>query len=156
MDIIKNNNEEIQFIINYNDNKFIIHYAACDLYWTMINYNLNNEFVVTKDDHLFYSLLDNLFIKLIDLNLLNNDCFTWISEAYGLKKNNNQLTILKNNDSYIIKFYQNPNKMFQRKDVCAICFCLSGSNYQEIANYFSLMFHELNDKIKTSNKILKK
>ena len=157
MNIIRQeHNDKTEFIINYNNNKFIIHYAGCDLYWTMIDYQKDNKFIVTKDDYIFYLLLNNLFNKLNSLNLLNNNCFVWESEAYGIKENNNKLIISKINEEYIINFYQNPNKPFQRKDICAICFCLSGSSYQEIANYFSLMFHELNDNIKQKTKILQK
>lgn len=132
---------------NEDGNTIIIHYAGGDLYWTMLNYNKDNEFIVTKDDKLLFSQLEKIFkeIKKYDKftpKLLNDNCFEWISEAYGLEEESNKLTITKYDDKFIIKFYQNPNNPFNNKDICAICFCLSGSRNQNIATAFSIMFQE--------------
>lgn len=153
---------------NEDGNAFIIHYAGCDLYWTMLNYNKANEFIVTKDDKLLFSQLKKIFkeIKKYDKftpKLLNDNCFEWISEAYGLEEESNKLTITKYDDKFIIKFYQNPNNPFNNKDICAICFCLSGSKNQNIATVFSIMFQqyiltsasEHNEEIKHKTKTLK-
>jgi len=150
MNILKN---EISYhryeliLSNELNDKFLIHFAGGDLYWTMLDYHDNNEFVITKNDKILYEWIENLFIEIADKEryseLLKNNTFQWSSEAYGLLENANRLTILKDFDKYIIKFYQNPTKMVFRKDICTVCFCLSGSRYQDIANMFSYMFYTL-------------
>lgn len=134
-------------IKNKNNEIFIIHYLAGDLYWTMVSYNESNEFIITKQDEIIYSLIDELFKKIKDNDntydkLLNDDIFEWKSESYGLEEEQNKLTIERENHAYRIKFYQNLNNKFLRKDICSICFCLSGSKNQKIANDFSMLYHE--------------
>ena len=153
MKIVKNN-YEIN-LTNEKNNEFIIHFAAGDLYWTMVDYYVDNEFGITKDDDLLFKQFENLFLEIKKHDnpynkLLNNDCFEWISEAYGLMEDANRLIILKDNDNFIIKFFQNPKKVF-RKDICTICFCLSGSKNQDIANLFSYMLHEMIQYIEIDN-----
>lgn len=147
MDII--NKDDAYELILTNDNKdtFIIHYAAGDLYWTMFDYYDDNEFIISKEDEILFYLMNNIFnqINSYKTGLINNNSFEWISEAYGMCEDANRLTIIKENDKFIIKFYQNPNKYVFRKDMCAICFCLSGSKYQDIANAFSLMLYDYID-----------
>lgn len=150
MNITITNLNEYQYRLtleNENGNTFIINYAGGDLYWVMLNYYKDNQFIVTKDDKLLFFQFKKIFkeIKKYDKStpkLLNDNCFEWISEAYGLEEEANNLTITKYDDKFIIKFYQNPNNPFINKDMCAICFCLSGSRNQNIATAFSIMFQE--------------
>ena len=139
--VIKENKEEYNgiTIASNNGEQFKIHYAGGDLYWTMEHYHGDNEFIVEKKDLEFYLELDRIF-KLIgdDIGFIE-----WYSEAYGELKNANKLVISKIDEGFSIKFKQNPNRLFNRKDICAICFCLSGSKYQEIANEFSIMYYSL-------------
>ena len=135
-------------IVNQKGEQFKIHYAGGDLYWTMVDYCGDNEFVVERRDSLFYEELEIIF------NLIGNErsSMEWVSEAYGEKENANKLLISRDGDEFRIKFYQNPNRMFARKDLCAICFCLSGSDYQHVANEFSLMFYRLFNKCKINKR----
>ena len=162
MEIIKCKNGESSELVLINElgDKFIIHYAGLDLYFTMLDYKEENKFIIRQNDELFLEF-ENLFqeIKNHDKQipkLINNDCFTWISESYGIYENQNKLNILKEDDKFIIKFYQNPNREFIRKDICPICFCLSGSKNQNVANLFSIMFQELIILLNSKTKILNK
>lgn len=163
MNIIKNKtseNKDELILINESGNKFIIHYAGGDLYWTMLDYCYDNQFCVTGKEELLFSQLENLFCEIeCDKNLvsklLKDNCFEWISEAYGVPEESHKLTILKDKDKFTIKFFQNHNKRFYRRDVCAICFCLNGSKYQDVANKFSLMFYEYIEADNNKTKILK-
>lgn len=167
MNITITNLNEYQYRLtlgNEDGNTFIIHYAGGDLYWVMLNYHKDNQFIVTKDDKILFSQLTQLFkeIKKYDKStpkLLNDNCFKWISEAYGLEEESNNLTITKYDDKFIIKFYQNSNNPFNNKDICAICFCLSGSRNQNITTAFSVMFQQYlltsTSKIKHKTKTLK-
>ena len=161
MKIIKNIIDEYKYeIILTNDvgNKFKMHYAGGDLYWTMLNYCENNSFYISEND-LLYVQLKQLFDKIEQNNqyckLLNNNCFEWISEAYGIPEESNKLIIIKNNNSFIIKFFQNPNRKFNIKDICSVCFCLSGSRYQDIAAEFSMMFYNLKEYENCKTKVLR-
>jgi hypothetical protein len=144
--VIRENNDNCDELLVVNDqgNVFRIHYAGGDLYWTMIDYVKDNEFVVGKEDFDFYKGLENIFSLLGD----SISCFEWFSESYGEKENANKLFINKIDKGFCIKFFQNPNRDINRKDICSICFCLSGSRCQNIANEFSLMFHRLSSKCK--------
>jgi len=161
MEIIKNevgNLKDLEFI-NENDQKFKIHYAGGDLYWTMLNYNDTNEFIINNNNKV-YLQLEELFRKIEEndltyLKLLNENCFKWESEAYGITEEANKLFIIKENDKFIIKFYKNPNGRFNVNGLCPICFCLSGSRNQKIANAFSIMFKQTIEEIDQKTKILK-
>ena len=126
-------------VSNDKGEQFKIHYAGGDLYWVMVDYFENNEFIIDKKDIYFYEELERIF------SLLESDYsyIEWSSEAYGELENANRLIIAKIDGGYSIRFYQNPNRVFNRKDICAICFCLSGSKHQDIANEFSSMFYRL-------------
>lgn len=161
MKIYKNINTDNKYeIIFENDEKeiFKIHYGGADLYWTMINYRDGNKFQVAETDKMIYYQLQELF-KEIENNdfpynkTLNNNCFEWLSEAYGIPEEAHKLLITKNEDSFIIEFIRNPNN-FLSSDFCPICFCLNGSRNSSIASAFSLMFlqYKSNNKIKTLNR----
>jgi len=150
MTILKNNSKERKneiVLIDNEDKKIVIHYAGGDLYWTMLNYNSDNIFYITKNEKELYFEMEELFeaIKLNDniyFKLLNNNTFEWISEAYGTVEEQNKLTITKEENTYIIKFYQNPNRL-GNKNLCPICFCLSGSRNLMIVGAFSKMYHNI-------------
>ena len=137
-------------IINNENNFFEICYGGSDLYFAMNNYNddneLDNQFIIDKEN-ILYDYLKILF----KTYLQGKNKLEWYSEAYGLIENQNRLIITQDDDKYIISFWQNKNNPFNLKGTCYICFCLSGSNNQEIANYFSNMLNEL-----TNKKTLKK
>lgn len=135
-------------VSNDNGEQFRIHYAGGDLYWTMTDYKKDNEFVVEKKDICFYEEMENIF-KLIGEDF---DYIEWCSEAYGELENANKLLISREDEKFIIKFYHNPNRLFNRKDICAICFCLSGSNKQDIANEFSSMFYRVCSKVNSKKR----
>ncbi len=149
MNIIKNRiNEYVSELVLEDDNgsKFIMHYAGGDLYWTMVDYYDNNIFCINKNDEVLFSHMKNLFCDIENNDnpnkkILNNNCFEWVSEAYGNLKDANKLTITRNNDKFIINFFKNPNNKFNINSVCSVCFCLSGSKNQNIANAFSIMFN---------------
>lgn len=147
-------------IENEDGNKFKIHYAAGDIYWTMLNYHQNNKFIITPEDEILYQQMEELFY-IIEHNenkfftLLKNNTFHWLSENYGLNEVSNLLTIVKEDNKYIINFQQHPHSF--NKSICAICFCLSGSRNQKVANSFSYMFYNCIYQINNNqSKILKK
>ena len=142
--IIKEDKEEYNelTIVNNKGEQFKIHYAGGDLYWTMIDYHKDNEFIIDKDDFLFYNELERIF-KLIDSDL---ESIEWCSEAYGEIDKANKLLINKIGETFCVNFYQNPTRLFNRKDICAICFCLNGSRFQDVANEFSSMFYRISSK----------
>lgn len=53
---------------------------------------------------------------------LINNTFTWDSEDYGIYEKANKLIITFQNNTFAIKFYQNPNREFNYKFLCPICF----------------------------------
>ncbi len=112
----------------------------------MLNYHKNNKFCITKESKILFSQIENLFDQIeqydISHTLLNNKCFEWSSEAYGIPENANKLTITKNNDNFTISFLKNPNNKFNIQNICAVCFCLNGSKNEQIANAFSTMIYE--------------
>ena len=130
-----------------NDLKIDIYNAGSDLYWVLDKYKDDNEIKVCNDCE-FYNRLDRLFndIKECDNQYdrcLIDDQFVWYSEAYGLKEEAHKLIITKNEDLFSIKFDFNSNsKLFNISGNCPVCFCLSGSRNQRIANLFSEMFLE--------------
>lgn len=122
-------------------------FEGADLYFVMYNYHDDNKFVISDDNDL-YAYFKNLFneIRINDNpydKMLNDNKFIWISEDYGEYENANRLTITELDNSYIIQFYNNPNRMFGNVKVCPICFCLSGSKNQNIANAFAMMFNNI-------------
>ena len=141
---IDNNHFELD-IINENNEILEINYCGCDLYWTCLNYTENNEFVIKESDGVFFRYLNDIF-NIIEENdnihekTLNENRFEWISEAYGEKEFAHKLIIEKNDDNFKIKFFQNSLNWMCIKEMCPVCFCLSGSRNQTIASAFSLVF----------------
>lgn len=147
-------------LIFENDEKeiFKIHYGGADLYWTMINYRDGNRFQITEAEEIVYYQLQALFKEIEKSDIpynkaLNNGCFEWLSEAYGIPEEAHKLLITKDETSFNIEFIRNPNN-FIPSHICPICFCLSGSRNPDIACAFSLMFlqYKNNNKVKSLNK----
>lgn len=145
--IDENNQRYIIKLANEKNKSFLMKYDGADFYWTMLDYDNYNEFIITKEDSFLFFQMQQLFRniqkydKSFDKVLIDNT-FTWISEDYGIYENANKLIITFKNNAFFIKFYQNPNQKFNIKDMCPICFCLNGSKNQMIASAFSLMFLE--------------
>ena len=106
-------------------------------------------------DNQWYQKEDNLSGKMLDTDndikvydnkydrCLIDEQFIWYSEAYGEIEEAHKLIITKLDNLFSIKFYLNPNnQLFNISGNCPICFCLSGSRNQKIANLFSEMFLE--------------
>lgn len=152
-------NEKHIIKLSKDNDEMKINFEGADLYFVMYNYHEDNKFVIGKDNDL-YVYFKNLFneIRINDNpydKILNDNKFIWISEDYGEYENANRLTITELDDSYIIQFYNNPNKKFGNAKVCPICFCLSGSQNQNIANEFTIMFNNIVSE-KNCNKKLRK
>lgn len=142
-----------------NANEFQMKFEGSDFYFVMYNYQDDNKFVISKDNEL-YIYFKNLFndIRINDNQynrMLNENKLIWISEDYGEYENANRLIITKLDNSFIINFYNNPNKMFGNAKVCPICFCLSGSKNQNIANAFAMMFNDIISEKCNNNKLRK-
>ena len=127
-----------RLIVQEGENKFIIGFYGSDLYWIMINYIPNTKFTVKKDCYILFNFLNELFT----VGRFKNCTFTWVSEAH-LLKNSSMLKITKGKDFYRIKFIQNSDDhMAKFRNICPVCFCLSGSRNQKIANMFAIMLNE--------------
>jgi len=127
-----------RLIIEDGENKFIIGFYGSDLYWIMIDYIPNIEFNVKKDCPKLFKLLDELFT----IGNFESNTFTWISEA-RLPENSSTLKITKDKDSYRITFIQNETDYLAKaRNICPICFCLSGSRNLKIASMFAIMLNE--------------
>lgn len=140
MKIFKENLEGKENIIIQNGkNKFIMGWYGADLYWIMVDYAPNISFTITNSNPELFNFLNKLF----STYHFKNCTFNWVSEA-RLPENSSSLKITKGMDYYRIKFIQNPEDYFSRlRNICAICFCLSGSRHQDIANKFSILLHDL-------------
>lgn len=130
---------------NDKNQSFLMQFSGADFYWIMLHYDEHNEFNVTEDDSFLFSKMQQLF-KIIQKyddpynKTLINNTFTWDSEDYGIYEKANKLIITFQNNTFSIRFYQNPNREFNNKFLCPICFCLSGSKNEIIASAFSSMF----------------
>ena len=141
------NDKHIIVLKKDNGDEMQMSFEGADFYFTMYNYHDDNEFVIEEENEL-YVYFKKIFTE-IRINdkpydrLLNNNQFVWIGEDYGEYENANRLTITEQDDCYIIHFYNNPNKIFANAKICPICFCLSGSKNQKIANSFAIMFNNI-------------
>lgn len=132
-------NERSQIVVQNGNNKFIIGFFGSDLYWIMVDYIPNNKFTIRKNCTYLFNFLESLF----STEHFKNCTFTWLSEA-RLPENSSSLKITKGRDFYRIKFIQHEGDFLAKsQNICPICFCLSGSRNQGIANRFSMMLNEL-------------
>lgn len=156
IEVLNEDRKQIQ-ITNDKNQMFMIHYGGADLFWTMFNYQENNEFIITNDQHQFFDSLGNLFQEIEEYDnekLLNNNVFIWIGES-DKPDVCSKLQIKKNEDSFVINFIRNPlDFASQFCNRCIINFCLCGSRNQQIAYAFSSMLinYKENQKVKTNMK----
>lgn len=138
MQIIKTNIYDKDAIkLKDQEEKIIMFYApSTDFYLVRQNYKDNNSFVIDKDNILYP------YLKFLPME---NNTFIWESEDYGEYEGNNKMIIKKEEEKYTIEFIQ--NKMTFNKDICTICFCLSGSKDQRVVEIFTSMFHEINSSL---------
>lgn len=128
-----------EIIVESKNQKFVIGWYGSDLYWIMLDYLPNNKFTITKDVPCLFDFLDKLFTA----EYFKNNTFIWLSEA-RIPKNSSSLKITKGKNHFRIRFIQGENDILAKaKHICPICFCLSGSRNQRIADKFSLLLHEL-------------
>ena len=126
---------------NDNGQSMKMHYGGADFYWTMTDYEDNNNFKVTSDDGELFFDLNKLFIlgKKKDPNFVT-DTIEWVSEAREPEVCS-KVVIKKSDDSIDIKFVRNPEDIFgMMARGCFISFCMSGSSHQEVAYLFSDRF----------------
>ena len=132
-------NERRELVVQSGDNEFIIGYFGSDLYWIMLDYVPNNKFTITEDMPYLFDFLNDLFCT----EHFKNNTFVWLSEA-RLPENSSSLKITKGMNFFRIRFIQNENDYLAKaRNICPICFCLSGSRNQKIANKFSIMLNKL-------------
>lgn len=128
-----------QIVVQDGEHKFIIAFFCSDVYWVMLDYIPENKFTVKRSCPYLFDFLEGLF----STEHFKNCTFTWLSEA-RLPENSSTLKITKGKDFYRIKFIQHDSDFLARtRNICPICFCLSGSKNQRIANKFSIMLNEL-------------
>ena len=129
------------FIITDNSGKSfeIFEGGNLDLFWTCECLQAQKKFVIDESNKEMFRLLKILFkqVKQKDSKynprLVNNE-FTWISED---RHEANVLKIVKYKDYFEITFLKNENNYYK---MCAICFCNSGSNFQEVQQLFMQMY----------------
>ena len=137
MNLYKEEITEQKLFVQANDLMFIIGYFGSDLYWIMLDYIPNNKFTIKKNSPYLFKFLEYLFSS----EYFKNCTFTWLSEA-RLPENSSSLKITKGKDFYRIKFIQNPEDFLAKaRNICPVCFCLSGSRNQTISNKFSIMLN---------------
>lgn len=129
-------------ITDKNGNSFYMVFAGnLDLYW--VKQSENSKFVINKLDVFTYDVFNQLFHKLKkeDKNgeLIKNNTFTWVSEAYGEKHTQNTLQIIKKDEEFEVVFNHNPER-FAPKNYTSICFCNSGSNHPKIVESFMKVY----------------
>lgn len=132
------NNRQHIIVQNGND-KFVIGFYGSDLYMIMLDYVTNNKFTITQDVPYLFDFFKNLF----NAHHFKNNTFIWLSEA-RLPENSSSLKITKGKNYFRIRFIQGERDYLAKaRGICPVCFCLSGSRNQEIANSFSIMLNEL-------------
>ena len=79
--IVENDKYEL-VLENDNGQSMKMHYGGADFYWTMTDYEDDNNFKVTEDDGELFLDLNKLFIlgKKKDPNFVT-DTIEWVSEA---------------------------------------------------------------------------
>ena len=105
---------------------YMVFAGSLDLYW--VKQSENSRFVIHKLDAFTYDVFNRLFNKLKKEDkkgeLIRNNTFTWVSEAYGEKHTQNTLQIIKKPNEYEIVFNHN-SKHIAPKDYTSVCFCNS-------------------------------
>lgn len=115
-----------------------------DFYWLLTSEYSKEPFVITNDDS-YYSLFEELFneIKTVDDNYrptVSGNVFEWYSEDFP-KETASRMTLTINKDTCEIRFFTNPNRIFQNN--CAVCFSNSGSNFPRIQRLIVNLYRDL-------------
>ena len=135
-------NDKYELVLeNDNGQMMKMHYGGADFYWTMIDYEDDNNFKVTEEDGELFFDLNKLFVlgEKNDPNFVT-DTIEWVSEAREPEVCS-KVIIKKSDDSIDIKFVRNPEDIFgMMARGCFISFCMSGSAHQEVAYLFSDIF----------------
>ena len=135
-------NDKYELVLeNDNGQSMKMHYGGADFYWTMIDYEDDNNFKVTEEDGELFFDLNKLFVlgEKKDPNFVT-DTIEWVSEAREPEVCS-KVVIKKSDDSIDINFVRNPEDIFgMMARGCFISFCMSGSAHQEVAYLFSDIF----------------
>ena len=128
-----------EIIVEDRNKQFVMGWWCNDVYWIMTNYTPGASFTLKEADEPIFSFL----IKMFRTEHFSNNTFTWLSEARAPEESSS-LKITKGKDYFRIRFIQGEGDFLAKaRNICPICFCLSGSRKQEIANNFSLLLQEL-------------
>lgn len=157
------------FIITTDEGKFEISFQPnLDLYWRYIpetkitECSDTNEFYITKENYYFYTLLENLYksikninffpeekLNKVDLinqsNLLKNEFIEWYSDDFALIENASCLVIKSEEETFKIIFKKSKKEVesgihFQ---TFSIRISNSGSRYNPFNWNFMKMYEEL-------------
>ena len=147
------NNQEGYFDLRITDKKgksFIMTVGGnLDLYWLPENYKENRIYEIDKSDKITYGVFNQLFnaVRKNDDRyrpVLKDNTITFISEDWP-EEEANVLNIIKNEETFIIKFIRNEDKgsWSYPHMGCTICFCNSGSRVPKVEQVFMQMFNYL-------------
>lgn len=137
-------------ITDKNGNSFFMTVGGnFDLYWLPENHKENRVFEIDKSDKIAYSVFNQLFnaVKKQDdkyLPVLKDNKITFVSEDWP-EEEANVLNIIKEEESFTIKFIKNEDKenWSYPHMGCTICFCNSGSRVPKVEQVFMQMFNYL-------------
>lgn len=125
----------------FGNSFYMVFAGSLDLYW--VKQSENSKFVINKLDVFTYDVFNQLFHKLKKEDkkgdLIKNNTFTWVSEAYGEKNTQNTLQITKKPNEYEVVFNHN-SKHIAPQNYTSICFCNSGSNHPKIVECFMKVY----------------
>lgn len=135
-------------VINITDKKdqFHISIYGSDLYWIMTDYHDGNEFFINNTDTKFYNALKDLFREIEKrdykyLPLYTKNTLKWLSEARQPEESST-LEIVKGDYFFIIRFIRGEkDHLAKARNICPICFALSGSRNPGIAAAFGIMYN---------------
>ena len=120
-----------------------------DLYWIPENHKENRVFEIDKNDKITFSMFKQLFdiVRKRDDKyrpVLKDNTITFISEDWP-EEEANVLNIIKNEETFTIKFIKNEDKESWSYPHmgCTICFCNSGSRVPKVEEVFMRLFNYL-------------
>ena len=104
------NNIDYELIFsNDKAEEFRIYFYDNYLYWSMINYDINNEFVISTKDEYLFNYFKCLFEKIKKYDnsgnkLIEGNIFSWKSENNIIVKERSELKIISEEEKFILKF----------------------------------------------------
>jgi len=141
------NNIDYELIfLNDKDEQFKIYFYDNYLYWSMINYDINNEFVISTKDEYLFNYLNCLFQKIKKYDstcnkLIEGNTFKWESENNIIVNERSELKIISEEEKFILKFKRGSRDFLSEfHNSCDICFNLDNSSYKEIVHLFSMIY----------------